>query len=141
MVRKFDHEKAIALRITGKSYNEIAKDLGVWKSSLSYWLKNIKLSEEAIEILKKKSNYPKEKFKDWNIQRHKKAQTENKKYLNNFSKKIKFISNRELLLIGAALYWGEGYKNQIKGCGQYVSFCNSDPNMVKIFMNFLRLWV
>jgi DNA-binding CsgD family transcriptional regulator len=36
MVRKIDYEKAIALRMTGKSYNEIAKDLKVAKSSIAF---------------------------------------------------------------------------------------------------------
>ncbi|MFH1968085.1 MAG: hypothetical protein ABIJ84_01725 [bacterium] len=138
MVRKLDHEKAVALRMEGKSYNEIAKDLGVWKSSLSGWLKGLRLPLKAVKILEEKTNYPKEKFKAWNKRRHKEAQAENKEILENFTNKIKPVSKYELLLLGAALYWGEGYKNQTRSCGQYASFCNSDPDMVKVFMFFLR---
>lgn len=139
MVRKIDHEKAIALRRAGKSYGEIAKDLGVWKSSLSYWLRNVELPREALNILKKKSNYSKEKFRAWNLRKHEEALAENKKIRESFSTKINSISNRDLLLLGAALYWGEGYKNPSGAASShYLSLCNSDPKMIKIFMRFLR---
>ena len=120
MVRKLDHEKAIALRMTGKSYNEIAKDLGVWKSSLSYWLRNMELPRQAAKILEKKSNYPKEKFAEYNKLKHERVIIENKEIKEAFSNRIKSISDYDLLLIGAALYWGEGYKN-FKGGSQYIS--------------------
>lgn|SRR3989344_5091327 len=41
----------------------------------------------------------------------------------------------EIDLIGAMLYWAEGYKTE-KASG--VDFANSDPNMVELFMRFLR---
>lgn len=42
---------------------------------------------------------------------------------------------QEINLIGAMLYWAEGYKTQ-KAKG--VDFANSDPEMVRLFMLFLR---
>ena len=54
-MRQLDHIKAIELRMIGKSYNEIASDLDVGKSSLSYWLRNLKLPLEAVKILEKKN--------------------------------------------------------------------------------------
>lgn len=138
MVRKLDHEKAISLRLQGKSYGEIAKDLGVWKSSLSGWLKGLQLSPEALKILEKKSNYSREKFADYNRIKHEKVQMENKQIRETFSKKIKPLSNYELLLIGTALYWGEGCKRHSRSYGQYASLCNSDPYIIKIFIRFVR---
>ena len=38
-----------------------------------------------------------------------------------------------LHLIGSMLYWGEGAKN-----GKTMSFVNTDPYMLKLFMRFLR---
>lgn len=43
--------------------------------------------------------------------------------------------DRALEVIGATLYWGEGYKTH-KACG--IDFANSDPEMVSIFLSFLR---
>src|SRR3989338_7001467 len=59
------------------------------------------------------------------------------------SKQIRAISLRELLLIGTALYWEEGYKRTIIKNGKEktyhrISFSNSDHNMIKLFMLFLK---
>ena len=42
-----DRKIAIALREKGFSYNEISKKLEVPKSTLSYWLSDLKISDEA----------------------------------------------------------------------------------------------
>jgi len=139
MVKILDHKRAIAMRMNGKSYNEIAKELGICKSSLSYWLRDLKLSKEAQDILGRKSNYPKEKFAEYNRLKSKKVALENSQIRENACNKIDFVSDKELLLIGAALYWGEGYKNnQSKRKNYHISFVNSDPEMAKIFLKFVK---
>ena len=40
-----DKDRAIALRKTGKSYNEIQETLGIAKSTLTSWFKNQKWSQ------------------------------------------------------------------------------------------------
>ncbi len=58
-------------------------------------------------------------------------------------KEILKINNKELLLVGVALYWAEGYKRVKihKGKAKVhhpVSLTNSDPFLVKIFLRFIR---
>lgn len=123
----------------GKSYNEIAKSLDIGKSSLSYWLRDLELSGEAKRILGAKSNYAKEKFQDYNRQKHEFVVKENKEIRERFSKKVKMLKNYELLLLGAALYWGEGQKrHEGKRVSPHVAFTNSDPDMIKFFLRFAR---
>ena len=43
-------------------------------------------------------------------------------------RKIGQLTKRELLLVGASLYWAEGNKKQ-----RVAVFANSDPDMIKIF--------
>lgn len=43
------------------------------------------------------------------------------------------VIDRELKLSGIMLYWGEGTKG-----GNSVKFTNSDPEMIKLFLKFLR---
>lgn len=43
---------------------------------------------------------------------------------------------KELGIIGAMLYWGEGYKNCTTN--SVVDFANSDPGMISLFLGFLR---
>ena len=47
------------------------------------------------------------------------------------------MSKYALLIIGAALYWGEGAKKMAESRVS-LSFVNSDPEMIRIFMRFLR---
>lgn len=60
------------------------------------------------------------------------------------NKKPSFIlreSNKnteELRAIGAMLYWGEGYKGSNEKPAKHVDFANSDPDMIKLFLLFLR---
>ncbi len=42
---------------------------------------------------------------------------------------------KELEIAGTMLYWAEGYKS-VKGT--FVDLANSDPRMIKVFLNFLR---
>jgi hypothetical protein len=44
------------------------------------------------------------------------------------------VSQRDLFLLGLGLYWGEGYK----GGNSELGFTNSDSDMVKIFLKWLR---
>jgi len=43
--------------------------------------------------------------------------------------------SRELQTMGAMLYWGEGYKSEK---ATFVDFANSDPEMISVFLRFLR---
>lgn len=53
------------------------------------------------------------------------------------------LSPRELMLVGAALYWAEGYKRpKVYGgkerTGHAISFVNADEDMIRLFVRFLR---
>lgn len=59
------------------------------------------------------------------------------------NKKLSFHENKKLTsaeeklkIAGLILYWGEGYKTD-KSSG--IDFANSDPDMIKVFINFLRV--
>ena len=49
-------EQAIKLRLEGHTFGQIRRKLGVAKSTLSGWLKNLCLSEEQISILSNNKN-------------------------------------------------------------------------------------
>lgn len=51
-------------------------------------------------------------------------------------KDIYSISERELKLIGIALYWAEGYSKN--SAWKTVSFTNSDPRMITLMMKWFR---
>src|SRR3989344_1061208 len=134
--------KAMELREEGKSYGEILKILGLTsKGTLAAWFKNIKLTDEAQKRLKNNMllAYKRGLF-EFNRKRTEDIIIENSEILQKYKEKVKSLSSRDLMLIGAALYWGEGHKNFENGKQAYptVNFSNSDPDMVMVFMEFLR---
>ncbi len=139
-VQKEKKQKAIELRLKGKSYGEILKILNIpSKGTLSVWLKDIPLTPEAKKRLENNMRvaYTRGLF-SFNKKRTKNIIIENQMVFSNATKAINKISKNELLLVGTALYWGEGTTREKSRGYQRISFSNSDPDMVKIFMRYLR---
>lgn len=132
-------ERALRLRLNGKSYGEILKILDLSsKGTLSYWFRGLKLTTEAKMRLKQKIDIAKEKglFR-FNRERTKAIQLENQKVRKLARIEIPKLTPATLLLVGAALYWGEGLQNaNFKVSG--ISFVNSNHYMVALFLRFLR---
>ncbi len=122
--------QAIRLRKKGLSYNEIDKEIGVTKSSLSLWLKDIKLSSEH-----KKRLYMKQiriLTEGPNSQRERRAR-QVEYIINEAKKEITLpLSFETLKMMGAMLYWAEGRK--MKGG---MELTNSDPLLILFFVNWL----
>lgn len=128
-------QEATTMRKEGFSYSEISLQLGIAKSTLSSWLAHELFSDE---IRKNNSTDAKKKWAESIIQ-HNKERSKNVKekwnvFQNESASTIGKLSDRELLLVGSALYWAEGYNR-----GRWsLIFCNSNPLMVKIFLKFLE---
>ena len=139
-----DRFKAYKLRMAGRSYNEIGRLLGVPKSTLSGWFTDLELPKEARKRIKDRVHTASLRGL---IARNKNqttlAQARSKAMHDEGRKLVKSISKRDLLIIGTALYWAEGYKRPvvIKGrvrTSHRVSLTNSDPDLIYIFLKFLR---
>jgi len=125
--------EAINLRKKGLSISDIAFLLNVSKSSISMWCRDLELTEKQKDRLKKKS------IKAGSIGRllGSQANKEKKIFRVKFYKKqgknyLGELSKRDVILVAAALYWGEGSKTG----GRFI-FINSDPDMIKFMFNFL----
>lgn len=125
--------KAIDLRSQGVSIKQIAMQLKISTSSASKWTRDINLTSQQLDKLRinecngkalgrLKSTMIKKEIR---LEKIEKSRREGAVIVGN-------INKRELLLLGLALYWGEGGKKNRR-----VEFCNSDPRMVK----FLILWL
>ena len=132
------YQEVIKLRKRGKSYREIARIAGVSKNSVSRWCKNLKLPLFAQKILERKNKAVLPKLIAANKRKHQIVQAKNKEIRENAADQIHSLSKYELLLIGTALYWGEGWKRENPGKYHGICFVNSDPNMIKLFLHFLR---
>lgn len=125
--------EARRLRKRGVSVGKIANYLKVSKSSASYWTRDIILNAEQLEKLRRSmlKGAALGRFKGSQIQKQRRL----KRIESSRFEGIKVLSKlkqREFLIAGLALYWGEGSKKS-----QEVEFCNSDPKMIQ----FLILWL
>ena len=143
-IMRKDRNKALSLRLGGKSYTEISKLLGVPKSTLSGWLSGVSLSEQASRRIRKRVHSGSLKGLLARNRRQTHLAIQRMRYQNKVaSGEIGSISLEELKLIGAALYWAEGYKRPIVVGGRQrtyhpVSLTNSDARLVLMFLRFLR---
>ncbi|MDO8505961.1 MAG: hypothetical protein Q7S48_05330 [bacterium] len=139
-----DRDKALRLRLEGKSYNEISVLLKVPKSTLSSWFGGLVLSSEARERINRRvaEGTLRGLIKRNKNQTHLAIQRMHTGRQAG-CEEIGRISPEQLRLIGAALYWAEGYKRLKEVGGKTrthhpVALSNADPILAKVFMRFLR---
>ncbi len=129
-----EKEKAIALRKDGKTYSEILKVVPVAKSTISLWFKDVGLSipeKQKITAARLAAG------KRGGVAKRKQRVEKSNFLVRNAKDEIGEISDRELFLIGIALYWAEGSKQKEHNTSQQLSFGNSDPSMIKCFLCWL----
>ena len=137
---RHDKKIAINLRKAGQSYLQISQALTVPKSTLSYWLKNIKISKQAQKKISRRAYFKSvealiKRNKNQTVVADLKAQNIIKKSAEEANKLV----NDKLFIAGVSLYWAEGYKKGAYGSkNKNVDFTNSDPEMVKVMMKFFR---
>jgi len=136
--------KAIDLRLKGKSYSEISKSLNVPKSTLSGWLSDIVLSDEARKIIATRTN---KKSFTLLLRRNRLQTIRAKGRADNIRKRaseeIGKLGETKLFYVGIALYWAEGHKRLMKRNGRLItshpiSLTNSDPALIRVFIKFLN---
>lgn len=133
-----EKEKAIQLREKGLSYREILAQISVAKSSLSLWLKDVKLLPgHAYRITEKRLA----SARLGALRKKEKRIALTKEIKDSARQEIGRLSKRELWLIGIALYWAEGSKEKEYRPGGRIIFSNSDSEMIKIFLTWLLIAV
>ncbi|MDP2941868.1 MAG: hypothetical protein Q8N85_06440 [Candidatus Omnitrophota bacterium] len=130
-----DKARAIQLRRSGKSYNEIKEILGAPKSTLSGWLNGVAMSPAAKERLWDSSRIKwARNFAAFNERRSKESLENARLNQIKAARDVGYLSRRELMLVGSALYWAEGNKKN----RWTVRFTNSDPALIALIMKFFR---
>lgn len=133
--KETERNQALVLRKHGFSLNEISSKLGISKGTASVWLRDISLSKAARARLK--SRYTQGVLKS---QVSLKDRTERR--LNEASQTasetlFKIPQTNDLSrLYCSLLYWCEGEKSKND---KSLFFTNSDPLLVKAFLNNLRV--
>lgn len=119
------------MRLAGKTYTHIRDVLGVNKSTLSGWIKNIQLT--TAQIKKIKANAIARRVESYIITTKARRKKIFEEYCQNERKSLLPLNEREYLIGGLFLYLGEGAKSE----WWKVQLSNSDPNIIKFYMFWL----
>lgn len=128
-------QKAIDLRTKEElSYSEIRKQLGVPKSTLSYWLQEYPLTKEKILELRRKGwqkgEASREKYRL--TMRKKREVIDNKVYQKHLTFFRGKMTDDIFYVAGLMLYWGEGDKRNKYRLG----VANTDPHLLRFFITW-----
>jgi hypothetical protein len=119
-----EQQQARQLRRTGLPLAEIATRLGVSKSSVSLWVREVEFTPLP--------HPPQGRRRAPNaLQRRRQAEVD--RLVAEGRVRIGRLSEREFLVAGVALYAGEGAKRD-----GAVKFANSDPRMIAFYCAWLR---
>ena len=117
-------QQARRLRRTGLPLAEIAAALGVSKSSVSLWVRDVEFTPLP--------RPPRGRRRAPNaLQRRKQAEVD--RLVEEGRARVGRLSEREFLVAGVALYAGEGSKRD-----GALRFANTDPRMIVFFCAWLR---
>jgi Homeodomain-like domain-containing protein len=119
-----EQQQARRLRRAGLPLAEIATRLGVSKSSVSLWVRDVEF-QALVRSPRGRRRHPNA------LQRRRQAEIA--RLLEEGRVRVGRLSEREFLVAGVALYAGEGAKRDGR-----VRFTNSDPRMVVFFCAWLR---
>ncbi|MGW3148932.1 MULTISPECIES: hypothetical protein [Streptomyces] len=126
--------KARELRLQGWTYDRIEAELGCSRSSVSLWVRDLPKPErrapaEQAKLAARRRWEHELAVRDEERQRTKAAALA----------AVGKLSDRELFLLGVGLYWAEGGKDKPYARRETVTFINSDPDMIHVFLAWLDL--
>jgi hypothetical protein len=130
--------RARDLRAQGWTLTEICEEVGCSKASASTWCRDVEIHEEALAARQEEraaAGRRRAQVRGPNaLQRRKLAEIAEMRGMA--SRSIGQMTQRDLLIAGAALYAGEGSKRD-----GALSLANSDPRMIALFLEWLRALV
>lgn len=130
------YAEALALRRSGSPVGEIAERLGVSKSTAYLWTRHLPLDPEVVSRRRRVAQRARSDAQ-WAAHRAARdaARAEGVAAAAGW---VRQLGRRELLLVGAAIYWCEGGKAKPwRPHDCRITFVNSDPLLVGLFLRFL----
>src|SRR5215469_5045557 len=131
------HARAREMRGGGATYDEIAAELGVSKSSVSLWVRDMpRRGRISYEEFRKRNAEGVSRY--WAAE-HARREAQRQAVSDRAAAEIGPLSDREVLIAGAVAYWCEGTKRKPYADRNRVRFVNSDPRLINLFLRFLAV--
>ncbi|MGV9576960.1 hypothetical protein ACWDRZ_09970 [Streptomyces sp. NPDC003509] len=127
--------KARELRLQGMTYDQIQVELGCSKSSISLWVRDLPKPERSRSAIEQARLAGRMRWDhELAVRDRERQQTK-----STAKAEIGDLTDRELLLVGAGLYWAEGTKDKPYDRRENLTFVNSDPGMIETYLAWLAL--
>jgi len=123
-----EQRKARELRRQGWSVREIERRLGVSRSSVSLWVRDIHLEDDQRRRLEQKTSVGQLMAA---VRKAEAARNVRREYQEEGRRLAR--ERGASYVAGCMLYWAEGAKARV-----YVALSNSDPSLIRHFVAFLR---
>lgn len=133
LAKDAERARARELRLQGRTYDEIAQELVVSKSSVSLWTRDLPKPDRGPDDISPRLAGLRRHFE----LRRTRVAAERAAERQRWSEGIGPLSERELLIAGTVAYWAEGTKSKPWRPEQKVVFVNSDADMIRLFHAFL----
>ena len=127
-----ERDMARRLRSEGLSIRDIERQLGVSRSSVSLWVRDIELTPEQHEVLRQRNAiYDRQQLgnKIWA------AQCRDRRMRWQADGRQAARGGDAMFAAGCMLYWAEGSKTR-----NSAQMTNSDPEVLRFFVEFLRAY-
>ncbi|MGS2614148.1 helix-turn-helix domain-containing protein [Micromonospora sp. LZ34] len=130
--------EAVELRGLGRSVNDIASQLGVAKSTAYQWVKHLPLDPDEKVAERRRADVARMTQARWAA--HREARDAAQAVARQrAADTVGTLDERDLLLLGAAIYWCEGTKSKPWRRDDRVQFINSDVRLLRLFLRFLEI--
>jgi transposase-like protein len=129
---------AVELRAGGRSVNDIARQLGVAKSTAYRWVGHLPLDPDETVAERRRAHSSLMTEARWAAHREARDAAQAAERARAASV-VGSLDDRDLLLLGAAIYWCEGTKSKPWRRDDRLQFVNSDPGLLALFLRFLEV--
>lgn len=123
------------LRSEGLSHSQISAKTGASKGSISPWVRDVRIARPFPEAERPQNAALRARAREHAQFRARRRDVDHA----IATASIGPLDDRELFLAGVALYWAEGSKSKSYALRERVTFVNSDPTIVAVFMRWLSL--
>ncbi|QMU72820.1 hypothetical protein [Streptacidiphilus sp. P02-A3a] len=127
--------RARELRLEGRTYDEIEEQLGVSRSSVSLWVRDLPKPPPRFTRAELAKRASEERWEP--LRRLREAERQATKAAAAGA--IGELGDRDLFVMGVALYWAEGTKDKKHARRESVALINSDPDLIVVYLAWLRL--
>lgn len=130
-------KRARELRLEGHTYPEIAEELGVSKSSVSLWVRDLPAPDSTPEGKARSQERRTAAIQAVWRKKQEVIDRERQRTRSVASRQVGHMDDRDVLLAGAVAYWCEGSKSKPWNRNERVIFTNSDTGLIQLFLRFL----